>query len=328
MLKKAILYVLALSLLSSFLVGCNTGQSDGRARLDAIETQRELDKVETSPARDFTMPSKTERTQPPTTPTTQEKVDATEGEEPEETSETVAEEGETAAEGEATEDKKEEDEDEEEEKEEKAKRVIPGEDKVPLAKVSLENPSGVLNFHTGTFFGLLSSSPLYFNYREWTAPQKDEEPELLQEMLLLLDADQVYMKFTAEAGEQIIVKPANSAFYLLDNDTYTAIKMDVSSDVAKQISSYAFGQLIDSAAKIQYTGTGNAEFHGVQAIFEEFKTAENAYARYYFDGNGIPLGHRIIEDGKVTSDIEIILLANEVDARFFEIPAIYAIQND
>lgn len=326
MLKKTLIFVLALTLATTLLAGCNAAKDDGRARLDAIETQRELDKVETSPARDFTMPSKTERTQPPTTPTTKEKVDATE---PAEDVTDEEEATETEATKEDNEDEKDKGEEKpEEEKETKAKRVIPGEDKVPLADVSLDNPSGVLNFYTGAFFNILSSSPLYFNYRAWTAPQKDDEPEVLQEMLLLLDADQVYMKFNTEGREQIIVKPANSYFYLLDNETYTAIKMDVSEDVAKQISSYAFGQLIDSAAKIQYTGTGNADFHGTQAIFEEFKTGKNAYARYYFDGNGIPLGHRIIEDGKVTSDIEIILLANEVDPRFFEIPAIYAIQND
>ncbi|MDO5734241.1 MAG: hypothetical protein Q4P08_03830 [Eubacteriales bacterium] len=208
------------------------------------------------------------------------------------------------------------------------KRLIPNEEKVPLSQVDPDLNTGVVGHLTQQFFELVSSDPLYFSYREWSVAKKDEEAKQIQEMLLLLSTDRVYLKLQKDGAETIIVKPANSAFYLLDRESYAAVKIDVESKVAKQISAYAFAQLNANAQKLVFTGSGESEFHGQKAVFEEFRNGRTGYVRYYFSEAGVPLGHRIIEKGKLVSDIEIIELKNEIDERFFEIPAIYEIIND
>ncbi len=202
------------------------------------------------------------------------------------------------------------------------KKAIPDEPKVPLKEVDLDQPTGVSGHLAQQFFDLLALDPVYFNYREW------QNDEVKQEMLLLLSRDRVYLKLNRDAEEQIIVKPENSAFYLLDRDSYIALKLPVNAKVTKEISAYAFAQLGKGAAKLVYTGNGEAKFHDHDAVFEEYRSGEDSYVRYYFDQAGLPLGHRLIEDGKVTSDIEILELKNEVEERYFRIPAIYEIVND
>ncbi|MDO5738170.1 MAG: hypothetical protein Q4P65_02840 [Eubacteriales bacterium] len=330
--RKSKILILIIVLLPLVFWGCSDKDTETELKLDKLETKAALEEV-ARPNTEIT--ESTEPSQEPSKDSSEEMPSEKSENESSEAEENTSDSRGSNKSNEVNESLEEDGTDEEsdfvEPQEEiltEPKRLIPSEDKVPLAMVEPEAFTGVDGRLSAQFFYLLSQDPLFYQFREWKVDKENPESEISRELLILLSKDSVYMKLIVDDVETVIVKPENSAFYLLDQENYVAQKLSVDSKATKQISAYAFSQIGKGASKLVYTGSGEAKFHGHEATFEEYRNGLNSYVRYYFDTTGKPLGHRLIENGKWVGDIEILELKNEVEERFFKIPAIYEIIND